>query len=74
MPYSDGDLDIPPLTPEDQDLLIHSEVHLPQGEKIRAGKVIRRSCDENGAITGSYNENPILNTLVYDVEFPVGEV
>ena len=30
--------------------------------------------DDSGEIRGTYNENPILNTLVYDVEFPDGDV
>ena len=59
-----------PLT----DLLIHAEVHLPQGEEMQCAKVLRRSKNENGEVIGTYNENPILNTLVYDVEFPDGDV
>ena len=30
--------------------------------------------NENGEVVGTYNENPILNTRVYDVEFPDGDV
>jgi hypothetical protein len=37
-------------------------------------KVVRRSIDENGKIVGSFNENPALNTLVYEVEFPDGAI
>ena len=56
------------------DYLIHSEIHLPQGEEMRAAKVLRRSRNEDGEIVGTHNENPLMNTLVYDVEFPDGEV
>ena len=56
------------------DQLIHCEVNLPQGDQIRQAKVIARSKDENGNIIGSYDVNPLLNTLVYDVEFPNGEI
>ena len=59
-----------PLT----DLLIHSEVHLSQGEEMKAAKVIRRSKNSEGEVVGEYNKNPILNTLIYDVEFPDGDV
>ena len=37
-------------------------------------KVLRKSVDENGHVIGVHNENPLLNTLVYDVKFPYGEV
>lgn len=44
------------------DLLIHAEVHLPQGEEMRAAKVQKQSWNEDGEIVGTYDENPILNT------------
>ena len=57
------------------DYLIHSEIYLPQGEKMRAAKVLRRSRNEDGEIVDTHNEKPLLmNTLVCDVEFPDGEV
>ena len=37
-------------------------------------KVLRRSIDSKGLIIGEFAENPILNSLVYDVEFPDGVV
>ena len=49
------------------DLLIHSEVYLPQGEEIQITKVISRSKNEDGEVIRSYHENHILNTMVYDV-------
>ena len=33
-------------------------------------KVAGRSTDADGNIIGKYDINPILNTMVYDVEFP----
>ena len=30
--------------------------------------------DADGNIVGTYDDNPILNTIVYDVEFPDGAV
>ena len=89
VPYFDDELDTTEL-PDDTDpvdpdgnaiyeqpitdQLIHSEVHLPQGESVKAARVLARSKDEDGNIKGTHNENPYLNTLSYDVQFPDGEV
>ena len=37
-------------------------------------KVMRKSVDKNSQVIGTHNKNPLLNTLVYDVEFPDGDV
>ena len=37
-------------------------------------KVLRKSVDENGQVIGAHNENPLLNTLVYNIKFPDGDV
>ena len=52
------------------DTLIQAEVLLPHGEELLAAKVIRRTLDENGKVMGKHSDNPILNTLMYDIEFP----
>ena len=54
------------------DSLIHSEVVLPHWDKIQNAKIIRRSLDPTGWSVGIYHKNPILNTLVYDVDFLTG--
>ena len=54
------------------DKLISAEVCLPCGDGLHMAKVIGRSVDPDGNIIGTYNDDPILNTLVYDVEFPDG--
>ena len=56
------------------DRLINAELTLPQGEEMRNARVLRRSKDLNGNIIGTYDDNPMLNTIVYDVEFPDGAV
>lgn len=56
------------------DLLLNAEVILPQGEEFKSAKVVGRSKDSNGDIIGEYNSNPLLNSLVYDVEFNDGTV
>ena len=56
------------------DVLINAEVELQSGELMQTGKVIGRSVNHEGAIDGSYDDNPMLNSLLYDVEFPDGQV
>ena len=38
------------------------------------GKVIQRTIGPDGQVTGTYDNNPFLNSIIYDVEFPVGQV
>jgi hypothetical protein len=64
---------VDPVEQPMMDLIINSEVHLPQGEEMKAAKVTGRALNEKGELIGEYNENPILNTLHYNVEFPNGE-
>ena len=52
------------------DTLINNEVLLPHGEELLISKVLRLSVDEQGKVIGNPDENPILNTLIYHVEFP----
>ena len=56
------------------DILFSAEVFLPHGEEQVVAKDLRKSVDENGQVIGAHNDNPLLNTLVYDVEFPDGDV
>ena len=36
--------------------------------------MIGRSKDDNRNVIGAYNENPLLNSIIYDVQFPDGEI
>ena len=54
------------------DYNIASEVILPQGENHITAKVIARKRDADGAPVGKRNNNPILDTRVYEVQFPDG--
>ena len=56
------------------DQWIHTELHLPQGDELLPAKVIDRSKDADGNVVGTYDDNPMLNTLSYDVELSDGEV
>ena len=90
VPYSDGIDPDPLHPPSDDDPVnadgtsvfempitdywIHAEVSLPQGEKMTSVKVVGWSKDDDGNIVGNYDYNPHLNTMLYDVEFPDGEI
>ena len=54
--------------------LINVEVLLPQGEELARYKVQGRHVGLNGEVTGQFHENPLLNSIVYDVDFPGGAV
>ena len=56
------------------DTLIQAEVLLPHGEELLAYKVICRTLDKNVKFLGKHSDNTILNTLIYDVEFPNGTI
>jgi hypothetical protein len=56
------------------DLLIHAEVLLPQGDTMQQAKVIQRSKSPSGDTVGTYDSNPLLNSILYDVEFPDGAI
>ena len=49
-------------------------MNLPQRENIKGDKVIECTKDLNGETVGKYNDNPLLNSVLYDVEFPDGEI
>ena len=54
----------------DYDVYIDAKVMLPKdGEHMQAPRVIGQSRDKEGKIIGTFNQNPILKTKVYDVMF-----
>ena len=56
------------------DKIINAELMIQNGDEMAMGKVARRSLDADGRTTGTYHDNPFLNTTTYDVEFPDGQV
>jgi hypothetical protein len=56
------------------DKMINAEIILQQGDKLQPGKVKRRSINDNGKTIGTYSDNAIMNSIVYEVEFPDGEL
>ena len=41
---------------------------------MRLAKVIKRSLDSDGKVIGNYNDIPVLNTILHDVQFLDGGV
>ena len=56
------------------DKIINTEVMIQNGNEMAMGKVARRSLDADGRMTGTYHDNPFLNTVTYDMEFSDGQV
>lgn len=62
------------FTPEEYDQYLATEVLLPHGGEMKKGKVTARKRDAEGNPVGLRNNNPILDTRQYQVEFPDGEI
>ena len=62
------------LTPEAGDSYISAEVMLPKGSTMSNLLLTKRKRDDNGNLTGHANDNPILDTREYIVEFDDGDV
>lgn len=56
------------------DKIINAEVLLQNGESLQTAKVRRRSIGPDGTTVGKYHDNPFMNSIIYDVEFPDGTV
>ena len=54
------------------DTLIDAKVFLPRGESDNLAKVIQCYLDVNWQVIGNHNEDLILNTCIYGVEFQDG--
>ena len=56
------------------DQIINAEVQLQLGEEMVTDKVTQRTIGPDRQVTGTYDNNPYLNSIIYDVEFPDGQV
>ena len=56
------------------DRLLNAEVQLQQGNDMTNARVTQRALGPDGTTVGSYDDNPMLNSIVYEVEFPNGEI
>jgi hypothetical protein len=52
--------------------LINAEVMLPSGGSMAIAKVVRRGVDDEGQLIRTFNDSPLLNTLLYECKFENG--
>lgn len=57
---------------EAYDRYLLAEVLLPLGDQMQTAKVLKRKRDDNNNPVGKSNPNPLLDTRVYEVQFPDG--
>ena len=56
------------------DTMINAEVEWQQGHEFVTGKVKRHALGPDGRTMCSWSDNPIMNSMIYEVEFPDGQV
>ena len=62
------------VAPEWGDQYVNEEILLPRGDRMARGQVVCLKQDANDNPIGRFNQNPILDTLLYEVEFPGGDI
>ncbi len=67
-------LEIPDTNNESYDLLVNSEVILPHQDKQQHAVVLGRHKKDDDTMIGRNDNNPALNTAVYDVQFQDGAI
>jgi Reverse transcriptase (RNA-dependent DNA polymerase) len=73
MPEADtltGELD----DPDTYDAYVTAQVCMPKDDVLELGTVIKRKRDAEGNLIGGYDDNPALDSRVYEVEFSDGQV
>jgi hypothetical protein len=69
--------DLPLLDIDDEetlDPLINAEIILHQGDGIALASVMERKRAHDGSSIGRRNKNPLLDSRIYIVKFPIGEM
>ena len=56
------------------DHLLNAEVQQQLDNKIAMGKVVHQALGPEGIVVRKYDDNPILNSMTYEVEFINGQV
>ena len=56
------------------DKMINADIMLQHENEMVTGKVKGRTIGDHGEGMGRYDDNPMLNSIIYDVEFPDGQV
>ena len=64
----------PEVSPKWGDQYVNAQILLPRGDKMARGHVICWKCDTDGNLIGRSNKNSILDTHLYEVQFPGGEM
>ena len=64
----------PEVTPRVGGPYVNAEKLLLRGDRMARGQVVCQKHDADGNPIGRSNQNPILDTCLYDVDFPVGEM
>jgi hypothetical protein len=54
--------------------IINAEVSLQLGDSMSTVMVTKRAVGPDSTMTGSYDSKPYLNSMIYEVEFPDGQV
>ena len=60
--------------PETYDAYVWAQIELPCEDDMKLGTVLHCKCDKDGRPTGKYNQSPLLDTCIYEVEFSDGEI
>ena len=59
---------------ENDDEYIGQHIPLPKGGKLIDATVIKRKRRHDGTLIGTYDSNPILDSRIYEVQFPDGSL
>jgi hypothetical protein len=59
-------------TPEEMDEYLSAELLMPHGDSMQHARVMRRVKDDDGIPLGKRHPNPILDSRLYELEFPDG--
>jgi len=69
---SDKILEADLFTPETMDKYLGAELLLPHGDGMRRARVTARHKDDDGHPLGRAHPNPILDSRLYDIQYPDG--
>jgi hypothetical protein len=75
-PFNDdlASLEYHNVTLEELNEYLNTELLMPIGGEFVQAKVLKRKCDVDYKPLGQRNDNPILDTRKYDVQFPDGSI
>ena len=62
----------PQVTSELEDQYLNTEIFFLRGNRMARGQVVCYKGDVNSNPSGRSNQNPFLDTYLYEVEFPWG--